>query len=403
MSKSNKMFERSHKQILTSRIEKERRRFIQVLYGPRQVGKTTLATQFAQTVNIPVHYASADAVYSPGGVWITQQWEAARVLLNASGREEALLIIDEIQKIDQWSDKVKREWDEDTKNNCSLKVVLLGSSRLLLQKGLTESLAGRYETIYVGHWTYSEINEAFGFTPDQYVYFGGYPGPAGITDQENRWKHYILDALIEPAISKDILMLTRVDKPALLKRLFEMGCTYSGQILSYNKIMGQLADAGNTTTLAHYLHLLDTSGMLKGIEKFSPGIIRQRSSSPKFQVHNTALLSAQQQFGFSELRSYPEKWGRWVESAVGAHLLNGSLQRGYQLFYWRDRNNEVDFVIESHGRFIGIEVKSGQSDKTAGMAAFQKQFHPEKILMVGKQGIPWEEFLKIDPAELFNS
>ena len=396
------MFERSHKQILTDRLEKEGRKFIQVVYGPRQVGKTTLVTQFARQTKIPVHYTSTDAVTYPGSTWISQQWETARFLLRESGNREATLIIDEVQKIENWSEAVKKEWDKDTMQDIKLKVVLLGSSRLLLQKGLSESLAGRYETIYVGHWTYPEIHEAFNMTPDQYVWFGGYPGPAELIDQEERWKSYIIDSLIEPAISKDILMLTRVDKPALLKRLFELGCSYSGQILSFNKIMGQLADAGNTTTLAHYLHLLDTSGMLCGIEKFSPGILRQRSSSPKFQVYNTALITAQQQSSFSKIRSQSELWGRWIESAVGAHLLNKSKDGEFQLYYWRHRNDEVDFVIESQGRSIGIEVKSGFSGKTKGMAAFQQQHQPNKVLMVGSQGIPWQEFLTIDPKELFN-
>ena len=395
------MFERAHKQILTDRIEKESRKFIQVLYGPRQVGKTTLVTQFANQTHIPVHYVSADAVISPGGIWITQQWEAARVQLSGSGGGETILIIDEVQKIENWSETVKKEWDEDTLNGLPLKVILLGSSRLLLQKGLTESLAGRYESIYIGQWSYAESYEAFGLLPDQFVWFGGFPGPVGLINQETRWKSYILDSLIEPAISKDILMLTRVDKPALLKRLFEMGCLYSGQILSFNKIMGQLADAGNTTTLAHYLELLDTSGMLKGIEKFSPGVLRQRSSSPKFQVHNTAFLSAQQALTFAETKARPEVWGRWVESAIGVHLLNCSIKEGFRLYYWRHRNDEVDFVIESHGRSIGVEVKSGPSERTRGMLAFQQQFAPVRTLLVGTQGIPWQEFLKLNPMELF--
>ena len=321
--------------------------------------------------------------------------------VSGSARKEAILIIDEIQKIDNWSDTVKKEWDTDTRNGIPLKVILLGSSRLLIQQGLTESLAGRYESIYVGHWTYPEIEEAFGLTADQFVWYGSYPGPAGFTDQEDRWKSYILDSLIEPVISRDILMLTRVDKPALLKRLFELGCLYSGQILSLNKIMGQLADAGNTTTLAHYLQLLDTSGMLKGIEKYSPGVLRQRSSSPKFQVHNTAFMTALQQLSFLEVQSQPQYWGRWVESSIGAHLLAWSLQEDFNLYYWRHRNDEIDFVIESHDRAIGIEVKSGPSEKAKGMAAFQRQFAPYKVLMVGSQGIPWQEFLNINPMHLF--
>jgi predicted AAA+ superfamily ATPase len=366
MSKLYILFERTHKQILADRLEKEKRRFIQVVFGPRQVGKTTLITQFTRQTKSPVHYVSADSVISPGGTWISQQWETARFLIRKSGYKEAILIIDEVQKVESWSEAVKKEWDEDSLYNINLKVVLLGSSRLLLQKGLSESLAGRYESIYMGHWSFDEIESAFNFTPEQFVWFGGFPGPADLIQQEDRWKHYIMDSLIEPSISKDILMLTRVDKPALLKRMFELGCNYSGQILSFNKIMGQLADAGNTTTLAHYLHLLDTSGMLAGIEKFSPGILRQRSSSPKFQVHNTAFMSAQQMLTFQEIKISPEKWGRWIESAIGAHLLNCSLKSGFRLYYWRHREKEVDFVIESQGKFIGIEVKSGFANLTKG-------------------------------------
>ncbi len=395
------MFERSNIQILTSRIEEEERRFIQVIYGPRQVGKTTLVSQFAAKTRMPVHYTTTDGVVSPNGIWISQQWEAARMQISLKGAAEALLVIDEIQKIENWSELVKKEWDEDSRSGLKLKVILLGSSRLLIQKGLTESLAGRYERIYVGHWTYSEISDAFGLSPDQFVWFGGYPGPIGLIGNEARWKSYILDSLIEPGISKDILMLTRVDKPALLKRLFEIGCLYSGQILSYTKIMGQLADAGNTTTLAHYLNLLDTSGMLKGIEKFSPGILHQRSSSPKFQVHNTAFITALQMQSFNDIKLQPQLWGRWVESAIGSHLLAWSYEEKFQLYYWRHRNDEVDFVIKFHDRIVGIEVKSGLSGKVKGMVAFQKQHLPYKVIMVGSQGIPWQEFLCVNPIDLF--
>ena len=325
------------------------------------------------------------------------------MLITNSEGNGAVLIVDEIQKIDNWSDTVKKEWDSDTRNSVPLKVVILGSSRLLIHKGLVESLAGRYESIYVGHWTFQEINTAFGMTAEQYVWFGSYPGPAGFVDQEDRWRRYILDSLIEPVISKDILMLTRVHKPALLKRLFELGCLYSGQILSFNKIMGQLADAGNTTTLAHYLDLLDTSGMLKGIEKYSTGILSQRSSSPKFQVHNTAFMTSQQALVLVEAKSNLPYWGRFIESAIGVHLLTYSLQEDFKLYYWRHRNDEVDFVIESHDRVIGIEVKSGPSDKTKGMNAFKQQYGPYRMLMIGTQGIPWQEFLKINPMHLFKS
>jgi predicted AAA+ superfamily ATPase len=394
------MFQRPYFQELTTRL-KEPRKFIQVLMGPRQVGKSTLAQQVLQKLKSPFLSVSADAVPNTGDVWLEQQWEAARLQFQNSGSSDYILAIDEIQKISNWSEIAKKLWDEDTRKKRNIKVVLLGSSRLLLQQGLTESLAGRFETTYLGHWSFAEMQEAFGFTPEQYVWFGGYPGAATLTSDEDRWKKYVNDALIETSISKDILMLTRVDKPALLRKLFELGCLYSGQILSYTKIIGQLQDAGNTTTLAHYLHLLDTAGLLAGIEKFTGEELRQRSSSPKFQVHNTALLTAQQVASLDEVRQQPDIWGRWVEAAIGAHLVNHQLSEGYTVNYWRHRNDEIDFVLEKKGKVIGIEVKSGVTQKAQGMDAFKKQFGPDKILLIGNTGIPWPEFLRTRPSELF--
>ena len=394
------MFERPHLQILIKRMQ-EPRRFLQVIMGPRQVGKTTLVTQLAGQAKIDNLFVSADSVAASNATWLEQQWEAARIKLEQRETKEFLLVIDEIQKINNWSETVKRLWDTDTRNNLNLKVILLGSSRLLLQQGLTESLAGRFESIYMGHWSFDEMQQAFGWDVNQYVWFGGYPGSATLVDEEDRWKTYVTDSLIETSISKDILMLTRVDKPALMKRLFELGCLYSGQILSYTKVLGQLQDTGNTTTLSHYLELLDTAGLLAGINKYAPDIIRQRSSSPKFQVHNTALISAQRNNLFKDMLAKPDEWGRMVESAIGAHLINHSLSEKFNLHYWRERNEEIDFVIERKGKVIGLEVKSGAAGSTSGMTAFKNKFNPDKILLIGKAGLPWQDFLKLNPVNLF--
>jgi predicted AAA+ superfamily ATPase len=402
IEKNSILYERLHKQILAKRIESEPRRHLQVIYGPRQVGKTTLVNQLSEKISLPYHYATSDAVFSDQVFWLEQHWNTARAMLVDSEKKESVLIIDEIQKIQGWSEIVKKLWDEDSRNKTELKVILLGSSRLLIQKGLTESLAGRFETIFVGHWTYTEMQDAFGFTPEQYVWYGGYPGGAPLIKNEERWKQYIRESLIETSISRDILLLTRVDKPALMRKLFDLGCAFSGQILSYSKIMGQLQDAGNTTTLAHYLNLLDTAGLLAGLEKYSPAIIRQRASSPKFQVHNTALISAQKISGINAILKSNEDWGRWVESAVGAHLLNYSLTQNYKLYYWRQGDHEVDFILEYDGRIIAFEVKSGSYSKIRGMGAFGKKFKPEKTILVGEAGIPWQEFLKLNPLSLFN-
>lgn len=394
-------FKRSHNSLLLSRLINEKRQFIQVIFGPRQVGKTTMIGQVLKEITFPTHYVSADGVSSEQQIWISQQWETARWLLKQSGGNEGLLVFDEIQKLQNWSESVKREWDFDTLNGTGLKVVLLGSSRILLQQGLTESLAGRYETIYMGHWSFPEMQEAFGYDEDQFIWFGGYPGAATLIQDEKRWKQYVLDSLIEASISRDILMLTRVDKPALMRRLFVLGCQYSGQILSFNKILGQLLDAGNTTTLSNYLNLLDTAGLLNGIEKYSPDIIRQRSSSPKFQVYNTALMSAQNDLAFQEVKMKPDLWGRWVESAVGAHLINSARAEEFSVHYWRERNDEVDFVLQHRGKVIALEVKSGTRAKITGMEAYKKQFPQCKVFLIGSGGLPVSQFLKMNPINLF--
>lgn len=395
------MFQRTHYKSLFQRLS-EPRAFMQVLVGPRQVGKTTLVGQLLNASELPNYFISADGIPNANSSWLAQQWEVARQQFLQLGATEFILAIDEIQKIPNWSETVKAEWDSDTLKGISIKVILLGSSRLLLQQGLTESLAGRFELTYLGHWSYTEMKTAFDWTTDQFAWFGGYPGSARLVNDELRWKRYVNDALIEPSISRDILSLSRVDKPALLRRLFEFGCLYSGQLLSYNKMLGQLVDAGNTTTLAHYLDLLDSAGLLSGLEKYAGDRLRQRLSSPKFQVHNTALIAALNPSSFSEIIQQPDQWGRIVESAVGAHLVNYARQEGFHLYYWREGNDEVDFVIEHRGKTVAIEVKSSAiRNNLSGMENFRRQFQPTKLLLVGQTGLKWQEFLTINPIELF--
>lgn len=393
------MYEHPYLKQVKARIE-EPRKFIQMIIGPRQVGKTTMVSQLLSQLSISYVSESADAIAATNSSWLMQAWEAARLKMKASGALEYLLVIDEIQKIDNWSEVVKQQWDKDTREHVNIKVILLGSSRLLIQKGLTESLAGRFETFYLGHWSFAEMETAFDWSVEQYIYFGGYPGSASLINDEERWKNYIKDSLIETSISKDILMLTRVDKPALLKRLFELGCLYSGQILSYTKITGQLQDAGNTTTLANYLRLLSDCGLLGGLEKYAGSVIRQRSSSPKFQVYNNALLTSQDNDAYSTAIVNPKLWGRLVESSVGAHLLNHSISERYNLYYWREGNKEVDFILQKGNKVIGLEIKSGASSDNEGMRIFSEKFNPDKVLLVGTGGIPYNEFLKINPKEL---
>lgn len=394
------MYERAELKTLRKRTL-EPRKFIQVVSGPRQVGKTTLVKQLEKQISFPVMYEAADAVPGGSSLWIDQVWEAVRIRMKTAGSRQYLLVLDEIQKIPDWSGSVKKNWDRDTLNNINIKIILLGSSRLLLRQGLTESLAGRFENITLGHWSFEEMHDAFGWDEESWAWFGGYPGSAGLINDEDRWKRYISDSLVETSISKDILMLTRIDKPALLRSLFELSCLYSGQILSYTKMLGQLLDAGNTTTLAHYLDLLQEAGLVMGIIKYSGSSLQTRSSSPKLQVCNNALVSSHQRRDFKDIRNDHAAWGRIVESAVGSYLANEAMKNTISLYYWRDRNDEVDFVIERGGKLIGVEVKTSFSRNKQGMTAFQKKFKPAKTIFIDEKVFPWQEFIRINPVELF--
>lgn len=393
------MYQRLIFQALKSKIV-EPRRFIQVLAGPRQVGKTTLALQLEKSLPDTVSiYASADDIPPTNHAWIQQQWEYARLKAKQSN---VLLILDEIQKVSQWSETVKRLWDEDTRNAAPIKVILLGSSALLMQKGLNESLAGRIELTPITHWSFTECRDAFGFSCEQYIYFGGYPGAASLISQENRWARYVVDSLIEPSISKDVLMMERVQKPALLRRLFQLGCLYSGQILSFQKMMGQLQDAGNATTLDHYLSLLSQAGLLTGLQKYAGEVVRSRASSPKLHVLNTALMTAQMGSSLKKIKHDMAQWGRLVESAVGAHLINSLKGSSAEVLYWREGNYEVDFIVKNGEEVLPIEVK-GSTNKASlpGMDMFLKTHKKTRTLLVGAQGIPIEEFLLTDPLQFF--
>ena len=313
-----------------------------------------------------------------------------------------MLVLDEVQKITDWSEAVKRLWDEDTRSGLPLKVVVTGSAPLLVQRGLTESLAGRFEVIHVPHWTYLEMREAFGFSLEDYLWFGGYPGAAALIQDPERWRRYILESLVETTLSRDVLLLTRVDKPILLRRLFDLGCRYSGQILSYSKMLGQLQDAGNTTTLAHYLQLLAAAGMLTGLQKYAGEAVRQRGSSPKLQVLDNALFTAAADREQTAAASDSEFRGRLVESAVGMHLANAAAAGDCELFYWRASSHEVDFVVRRRSRVMAIEVKSGRAlARHAGLEAFAKSFAPELSLVVGTGGVELERFLSQPVASWF--
>ncbi len=395
------MFVRAEYQEVKNRLE-EQRMFIQVIAGPRQVGKSTLVEQVLEQITIPYSSFSADNEQNVTNAWISNVWDAVRNKMTLLHETEHILVIDEVQKVDNWSEVVKREWDRDTREKRNLKVLLLGSSRLLLKQGLTESLAGRFELIRMGHWNFLEMKEAFGWTLDQYIYFGGYPGTAPLISNEARWKRYVKDSLVESALVNDVLGTTTVYKPALLKRLFELGCSYSGELLSLTKMMGQLQDKGNVTTLANYIQILDECNLLAGLQKYSGDTARRYASVPKYQVYNNALMNVYSTANFEEQRLDLGKWGRLVESAVGSHLLNYADKLDYKVYYWRDKNDEVDFVVERNRKVWAIEVKSGKRGINKGLGMFREAFNPYRAFVVGTDGITVEQFLSADLDEFFD-
>ena len=426
-------YQRDHVGILRRRLQ-EPPRTIQIVFGPRQSGKTTVVTQALRTVSQPWHYYAVD---SPGSDrylidphepadrrpaagrtrdrdWLVEVWERAR--REAARNKGCVLVLDEVQHIPDWSSVVKGLWDADKFDDRSFHVVILGSAPLSIQSSLNESLAGRFEIIRVGHWSFTEMKTAFGFDLNQYIYFGGYPGavelagrwPPRWQEYLPRWREYVNTSLIAPAVERDVLAMTRVDKPALLGRLFELGTAYSGQIMPLHRMLGQLQDAGNATTLARYLDLLSKVGLLAGLPKYSPSMLRLRSSPPKFNVLNTALMTVNSKRSFDDARADRTFWGRLVESAVGAHLVN-TAGSGIRVHYWRERDDEVDFVIQQGQRIVSIEVKIGsRASATYGMKLFAERYRPHRSLLVTETGdspgsVPLSVFLSRPASAWFRS
>ena len=394
------MIIRSQSNDLIMRLQ-EPRRTIQVVAGPRQVGKTTLVKQVLQQLSTPSRFFNADGVEPDDKDWIAARWEEVRALMHFNQYQEMVLVIDEVHKINNWSEQVKREWDADTFNDVNIKVVLLGSSRLLLKKGLTESLAGRFEILSMTHWSFQEMQEAFGWDIYQYVYFGGYPGSAPYVNNEARWRKYMRESIIAPAIEKDVLQTTYIYKPALMHQLFHLGCAYSGELLSYNKMLGLLQDAGNATTLVNYLEVLGESKLLTGLPKYVMDASRKYRTIPKLQVYNNALLTALTEgVSYEKVFTDPQLWGRWVESAVGCYLLDKADELDCDLFYWREDNEEVDFVLRRADKLLAIEVKSGKRQSNSGLSTFRQMYNPQHSLVVGGQALPLEDLFKGDIASL---
>ena len=394
------MYKRAEYQIIKSRLEEDRR-FIQVVMGARQIGKSTVVKQVLKDIDIPFRFFSADNVPATNTAWISNCWAAVRSLKENKGWGSAILVIDEIQKIANWSEAVKKEWDADTFNDNNIKVLLLGSSRVLLEKGLSESLAGRFEEIRMTHWTYNEMKECFGLTLDQYIFYGGYPGAATLLNDSDRFEQYIQSSIIDATINKDILMDAPIGKPALLKQTFELGAAYSGNLLSLNKMLGSLQDSGNTSTLAGYVNLLNDSGLLCGLHKYSVDMSRRRASIPKFQVYNNALKLVYTPLTFEQAILDRKEWGHIFESAIGAYLVSQAFVHRFEVYYWRERSDEVDFILQKKGSLVAIEVKSNAEKTTQGLEKFKQMFNPKTSFIIGDGGISVEEFFSMDINKLF--
>ena len=394
------MYKKQEYQVIRNRLL-EPRKFIQVVMGPRQVGKSTVVKQVLQDLEEPFQLFSADNVPASNTAGVSNCWAAVRSLKENRGLEGIILVIDEIQKINNWSEVVKKEWDDDTFYDRNIKVLLLGSSRVLLERGLSESLGGRFEEIRMTHWSFPEMRDAFDFTLDQYLFYGGYPGAADLKNEQDRWEQYIQSAIIDATINKDILMDTPISKPALLRQTFELGAAYSGELLSLTKMLGALQDAGNTVTLAGYINLLNESGLLCGLQKYSIDTARRRASVPKFQVYNNALKMVYKSYDLDQAIMNRKEWGRIVESGVGAWLVSQAFVHRFEVFYWRDRNDEVDFILRKKGSVIAVEVKSNAEKSTHGLNTFMEDFKPNTALIIGDGGISTEDFLTMDIKKLF--
>ncbi len=396
------MYQRRHLNILTSRMAEPRRR-MQIVMGPRQVGKSTLVGQFTEGISVPFDFFAADGVNRFDSSWIPNKWQQVRMRMDIHSEQEHILIIDEVQKIRGWSEQVKKEWDEDSRSHRNLKVILLGSSRLLLQKGLEESLEGRFETIKMGYWDWQEMHEAFGFSMDEYVYFGGFPGLAPDIQDEDRWRNLMEDSIISPILTRDILEIEEIRNPALLRQVFELACIESAKELSLTKMQGTM-NSGTVPTIKNYLDILNKSMIVQPLQNYSPSRVKEKQSVPKMQVFNNAFRNRFGTFSFDEARVDPAEWGRLVESAVGAHLANRAMTDDYELFYWRnERRQECDYVLRKGQALVAIEVKSGSVDKTVGFEKFKEQF-ADKVtaaFIVGPHALPLDDFFIMDLKSLF--
>ena len=394
------MYKRREFDLIRSRLL-EPRHFLQLVLGPRHVGKTATVRQVLADLEKPCLYISADDAPGASPPWLSRCWETARIEANRTADKEIVLVIDEVQKIPNWTEAVKKEWDSDTWHDRKIKVLLIGSPQARFRSDLTEALAGRFEEIRMTHWSYGEMREAFGMGLDEYVWFGGYPGAALHLPDEEGWRSAVRDAVVDSVLQRDILEDNRIANVSLLKRTLELGIERSGSVLSLTRFLAELQDGGNVATVAGYLEKLHQSGLLGTLPKYSADVVRRRASIPKFQVHNNALFAALSGRTFAEARRDPVFWDRCVISAVGAHLMTESARKGFELSYWKDGRYEVDFVLRLRGKLLALQVQSGYAKNTRGLDKFCERFSPSRSLVVGSGGLSLETFFSMDPEDLF--
>jgi predicted AAA+ superfamily ATPase len=356
--------------------------FIQVILGPRQVGKTTGIGLFLKKYKKPYVECTADDIKTDAYSWLNEQWQRASEL-----GDETLLVIDEIQKIHDWSSHIKQLWDSQRKIKTKLKLILLGSSSLQLQEGLSESLTGRFQVIRAYHWGYNESNKLKKMSLKDYLTFGGYPGSYTLIKNQKNWNTYIQQSIVDTVIDKDILRHAKVKNYALFKQTFHLLASLPAQEISYTKLLGQLQEKGNTDLIKYYIQLFEGAYLFRAIQKYNTKSFKVKTSSPKIIPLGMALID---RFIYSK----ETELGHIFEAAVGAKLIQAF---GDNVYYWRDGDFEVDYVIELDSKIIAIEVKSGKAKSSKSLTAFQKKFPKSNVIFINS-----DNFMKFDlDPELF--
>jgi hypothetical protein len=361
----------------------------------------------AQLGDGAVYVASDEPDAALPGFW-ERRWAEAEA---RAGQGNAVLLLDEIHHLSDWAARLKSHWDRARRRHIPIHVVATGSSALRVATGSRESLAGRFERLTLSHWPAAALVEAFHLSPREaahnFVRFGSYPGAVEFQQNFARWRDYLRDAIIEPAIGRDVLALGTVRRPALLRQVFAIATGAPAQIMSLQKMQGQLQDRGALETVAHYLALLQDAYLVVPLEKYAIQVHRRRASPPKLVVLNNALLSATHPNGPPDPAREPDRFGFWVENACLAFAIN----QDQQVTYWREEPQEVDAILDGSWGKWAVEVKTGKFDIQAlrGLLEFCRRNSAFTPLVIsapggeevaqrhGIQSISWEDFLVTGP------